>query len=42
MAEVEATLKAMQVDKSPGPNGITVEVLVACWDFIASNILAMI
>lgn len=40
--EVEATLKMLSSRKSPGPDGVTTEVLVACWDFIVVDVFAMI
>lgn len=42
LAELEATLKKMPLERSPGSDGITLKVLKACCSFIGRDVLAMI
>lgn len=42
MEELEGTFKLMRVDHSSDSNGITLEVLRACWHFIGKDVLEMI
>lgn len=42
LKELWKTIKRMPSDCSLGLDGITIEVLKTCWDFIGHNILEMI
>lgn len=37
--EVEVVVKVLPSNKSPCPNGITIEFLKACWHFLGSEIV---
>ena len=42
LSEIEEALKQFSKDKSPSPNGWTLELLLTFFDMIVSDILAMV
>ena len=42
MEELNATLNSFQKDKSPGPNGWTVELFLATYDIIGPDLLQLV